>query len=170
MRCLSLLLVVAFLAPSQPARSSNKSLGTQLIEYYQRPANYRAVKRDVLSWHKTTTNGCVAFASTALRHIGFAIPEDGKRDGWGVSRITFSFSDFLQEAGFHKIKRAQELRPGDLVFTTGYPDHVFVFHSWKSKRKQLAQVIDNKGFKTKRWMTPRPGSSDAAFAYGLRRD
>lgn len=153
---------------SVSAEDHSARLGERLIEYYQAPHHYRAVKRDVLRWHKTTRNGCVAFASTALRHIGFAIPEKGKRDGWGVSRITFSFSAYLLEAGWTKLDDAKVLKPGDIVFTSGYPDHVFVFHSWSKKGKQLAKVIDNKGLLTKRRMVPVRGSHHSPFAYALR--
>src|SRR5688500_17370753 len=63
------------------------SVGDELRRYYASKAGYRAVKADVLRWHKTTRNGCVAFASTALRHVGVEIGERDTIDGEGISRI-----------------------------------------------------------------------------------
>jgi hypothetical protein len=146
----------------------SQSVNAQLIDYYSKANNYRRVKREVLAWHKTTKNGCVAFASTALRHIGIDVPLRGKRDGWGVSRITFAFSGYLEEAGWTRNDSANELEPGDLVFTTGYPDHVFVFHSWRDARRQLARVLDNKGYLLNRPMFPDTQHQLSAFAYALR--
>lgn len=148
--------------------SRTKNVNVKLVKYYSSPSNYKRVKREVLDWHKTTRNGCVAFVSTALRHVGFDIPERGKRNGWGVSRVTFAFSDFLEEAGWIRINDAKNIAPGDLAFTTGYPDHVFVFHSWSNSRRRVARILDNKGYLTRRAFTPGKGSNNSAFAYALR--
>src|SRR5688572_28335332 len=72
-------------------------INAELLRYYAKERHYRAVKKDVLEWHKTTKNACVAFVSEALRHIGVAIPRDGKIDGAGVSRITLAFSRHLED-------------------------------------------------------------------------
>ena len=164
----ALLPVVIFASPAG-AESVEVSDGARLADYFGTKKGYRAVKRDVLAWHKTTRNGCVAFASTALRHIGIAVPIDEKRDGWGVSRITFTFSDYLTgDLSWQRIEDPAALLPGDLVFTAGAPDHVFVFHSYKSKRRLIARAIDNQGRQTGRQLQPRAGSTTAAFAYALR--
>jgi hypothetical protein len=153
-----------------PARAerASQSITERLIDYYASAKNYRRVKRDVLRWHKTTRNGCVAFVSTALRNIGVDIPLREKRDGYGISRITFAFSGYLEERGWQRLDAAEQLRPGDVVFTTGYPDHVFVFHSWRERDEQSAKIIDNQGHLIDRAMFPLRGSDDAAFAYALR--
>jgi hypothetical protein len=169
MRCPQIILVATLLAiPMSSWADSRVSVNERLVEYYSKPVNYRRVRRDVLSWHKTTRNGCVAFVSTALRHIGYAVPLDGKRSGFGVSRITFAFSAYLRELGWKRITSTVELLPGDIVFTTGYPDHVFVFHSWSHQRRGLARVIDNQGHLKKRSLNPSAGSDTAAFSYALR--
>lgn len=165
---LSLLLSTPFSTRASANNLSEPGINARLVSYYSEARNYRRVRRDVLDWHKTTRNGCVAFASTALRHIGFDIPVRGKRDGWGVSRITFAFSDFLEEAGWTRIDNAADIAPGDLAFTTGYPDHVFVFHSWSNRRHRVARILDNKGYLARRAFTPAAGSSNSAFAYALR--
>ena len=63
---------------------------------------------------------------------------------------------------------ADELRPGDLVFTTGYPDHVFVFQRWADRSRRIARVLDNRSFAGARPLFPAPGSDVSAFAYALR--
>lgn len=168
LRFVVLFAILVNVASSASAKEAEGSVNARLISYYAKPGNYRRVKRDVLSWHKTTTNGCVAFASTALRHVGFDIPVDAKRDGWGISRITFAFSDFLEEKGWIRVERYDDLRPGDLAFSTGYPDHVFVFHSWSDVGHRVARVLDNRGFLSRRELSPREDSDTAPFAYALR--
>lgn len=160
-------LVCALLLLASPARADG--LTEQLFDYFSDKKNYKQVRRDVLEWHGTTRNGCVAFVSTALRHVGMDIPVRGKRDGWGISRITFAFSDYLeQEHAWTKMTDVAELVPGDIVFTDGYPDHVFLFHSWNNERKRIAVVIDNQGFAIRRRLRPKSGSDVAAFSYALR--
>ena len=159
------------------ARGETDEGGTnaKLIAYYKRAANYRAVKKDVLDWHKTTQNGCVAFASTALRHIGVDVPEDETIDGSGVSRITLAFSRWLEEhLGWRRVDAMADLRAGDVVFTAddpccdGYPAHVFVFHSWKDRKASVARVIDNQGFTHARPLVVDEGDDISPFAYALR--
>ena len=92
--------------------------GAELARYVASPANDRALRREVKRWHHTLTNGCVAYASTALRHVGVAIDERGKLDGDGISRLTRGFSRHLEDnLGWTRVTDAAALRPGDLVFT-----------------------------------------------------
>jgi hypothetical protein len=146
-----------------------------LHRYYGSRAGYLEVSRDVLGWHHTRLNGCVAFASTALRHVGVAIPRDAKIDGQGVSRITRSFSLYLEtELHWQRITAMAALRPGDIVFSTdapccpGYPDHVIVFDGWRDRTRAIANVIDNQGFRIARPMIQAAGSDVDGFAYALR--
>lgn len=162
--------LLALLLHVGPAHSQARSpgLGEQLADYYGKAKNYRKVKRDVMRWHKTTRNGCVAFASTALRHLGVNIPQDLKRDGFGVSRITFAFSAYLEEMAWVRSENFADLAAGDLVFTTGYPDHVFVFHSWADSKEARVHAIDNMGRMGMRRLFPKKGHAHSAFAYFLR--
>ena len=148
--------------------AAERDVGAELAAYAGSKKQYRAIRKDVLAWHKTSKNGCVAYASTALRHIGVNIPLRGVRDGWGVSRITFAFSDHLEKELSWTRVAMTALRPGDLVFTTGAPDHVFIFHSWASERRRVARAIDNQGHKHRRPLKPGTSSRLAAFAYALR--
>lgn len=160
------LVVLVCLVPSTALADTPNE---DLIAYYGVRANYKKVKRDVLGWHKTTRNGCAAFVSTALRHVGIDVPLREKRDGWGISRITFALSDYLiEDLDWQRIDEVDQLEPGDVAFTTGYPDHVFVFAGWKSRDRRVAKVIDNKGFKISRPLAPTTDSDLAAFAYALR--
>jgi hypothetical protein len=150
-------------------------LGDRLRRYYGSAEGYREVKRDVLRWHKTTRNGCVAFASTALRHVGVDLAETAKIDGEGVSRITRVFVHYLEdELGWTRVDASTDLAPGDLVFTTdapccpGYPAHVVMFDGWSDRRREIARVIDNQGWKRRRAMHPAPDSGTDPFRFALR--
>jgi hypothetical protein len=148
---------------------------TRLHHYYGTAAGYAEVTRDVLAWHKTRQNGCVAFASTALRRIGVAIPMDVKIDGRNVSRITRAFSRYLVETlNWQRIERLDDLRAGDILFSTdapccrGYPNHVAMFDGWLNRGKAIARVVDNQGFEIARPLIQAPDSDVDGFAYALR--
>lgn len=147
----------------------------KLHSFYGTRDGYAEVTRDVMKWHKTALNGCVAFASTALRHIGVDIPQDGKIDGQGVSRITRSFSLYLSDTlGWTRVTDMTELKPGDIAFTTdapcceGYPNHVMMFDGWSDKKRKIALVVDNQGFHVARGLIQPKGSDVDGFAYALR--
>jgi hypothetical protein len=132
------------------------------------------VKKDVLEWHKTTKNACVAFVSEALRHIGVAVPRHGKIDGAGISRITLAFSRYLEdELGWTRSTDLAALSPGDVIFTEddpccdGYPAHVMVFVEWKDRKRKVALIIDNQGFTHSRALTGG-GDEVSPYAYTLR--
>lgn len=169
---LALALALA-LATAGVARA--ETLGERLGAYYGTRRGYREVKADVLRWHKTTHNGCVAFASSALRRVGVDIGETTKVDGEGVSRITRAFVVFLEtQLAWQRITDPHELRAGDLVFTTdapccpGYPAHVVMFVRWRDPRRLVARVVDNQGFGTSRPLRPGAGTDVDPFAFALR--
>ncbi len=167
------LVVLALAAAPAPSVARPSPVGARLHRYLSRVDHDRSVRREVLAWHRTMRNGCVAFASTALRRIGVAVPEGGLRDGEGVSRITRAFSRFLEEElGWRRIARAPDLEVGDLVFTSdapccpGYPAHVFVFEGWRSRARGVALATDNQG--RRRARTLAGGRGVDRFAYALR--
>jgi hypothetical protein len=152
------------------------TLGERLVRDYGSARGYRSIKREVLAWHGTTRNGCVAFVSTALRRLGLPVPQDGvDADGHGVSRITIALARHL-EAALHwrRIDDPAALQPGDLVFTTdhpccvGIPEHVFVFAAWHDRARMQALAIDNQGRRYVRALRPDAPTSHAAFAWALR--
>lgn len=164
----ALLLVAALIVAPTAAAADN------LAAHLASKAHDRAVRKDVLRWHRTMSNGCVAYASTALRHIGVAIGERDKLDGDGISRLTRGFSRYLQDTlGWTRVDDPAALRAGDLVFTTdapccpGYPAHVYVFHGWIDRRGKIARISDNTGHRKSRPLFPRRADLDP-FAYALR--
>ncbi|MBZ0236599.1 MAG: hypothetical protein K8M05_30005 [Deltaproteobacteria bacterium] len=169
-----IVLVVGLVADAPAAGAERaRSTGDELSRYVSSPRNDRAVRREVKRWHRTLTNGCVAYASTALRHLGVDIAEQGKLDGDGISRLTRGFSRHLEDhLGWRRVTDARALRPGDLVFTVDvvpeYPAHVFVFHGWVDRRRAIARISDNTGHRKPRPLFPPEGSSVDPFAYALR--
>src|SRR5512138_320981 len=164
-------IVLVMLGGAGTARADTSKLHT----YYGTAKGYAKVTEDVLRWHGTRQNGCVAFASTALRHVGVEIPVDGKIDGQGVSRITRSFSRYLvEELGWTRVESIDELRAGDMLFSTdapccpGYPNHVSMFDGWSQRKKKIALVVDNQGFHIARPLVQSTGSDVDGFAYALR--
>jgi hypothetical protein len=156
-----------------PAAADDEGVAGRLTETYGTSAGYRAVKKDVLRWHGTTRNGCVAFASTALRRAGVAVPERGILDGEGISRITRVFVMYLEDQlGWTRITDPAALAPGDLFFTTdvipGYPSHVAMFTGWADRRRAIAWVNDNQGWRRRRALDPPAGSAIDPFAFALR--
>lgn len=174
MRPCLLVLALAMLA-SPVAAEKPRDVPTALKRYYGTRAGYAKVHRDVMGWHKTTQNGCVAFASTALRHIGIEIPFDVRKDGFSVSRITRAFSRYLAEdLGWERIEEPEALRPGDVVFTVdasccpGYPAHVMMFDGWLRRDRSVGAFVDNQGFRVARAMTGTPSRHVDGFGYALR--
>jgi hypothetical protein len=173
----ALIVVLAVLVPTLVTADPRPEpdLTARLHAYYATRAGYAKVHRDVMAWHKTTENGCVAFASTALRHIGVEIPLTGKKDGLGVSRITGAFARYLvEDLAWTRLEDPSKLRPGDLVFTTdhpccpGYPAHVMVFDGWARRDRSAGRFIDNQGFRVVRALEHTPGSLHDGFGYALR--
>jgi hypothetical protein len=167
------MLVLLLVMVASPAAAED--LTAKLHRYYGSRAGYAKVHRDVMGWHKTTQNGCVAFASTALRHIGVAIPKDVRKSGFSVSRITGAFSRYLSEdLEWTRVEDPDELRPGDVVFTTdapccpGYPAHVMIFDGWVRRDRSVGRFIDNQGFGVRRPMVQARRSDVDGFGYALR--
>ena len=167
--------IVLLLLMTSSAVADSDDLTAKLHRYYGTRAGYAKVHRDAMGWHKTTHNGCVAWASTALRHVGVAIPMDARKNGYKVSRITGAFARYLAEdLKWTRIEDAAELRPGDVVFTTdapccpGYPAHVMIFDSWAERDRSAARFIDNQGFRVRRPMVQDASSDVDGFGYALR--
>ena len=157
------------------ANAGKPDVPAKLHAYSGTSAGYAKVQRDVMGWHKTTRNGCVAFASTALRHIGIEIPFDVRKDGFSVSRITRAFSRYLSEdLGWERIESADALKVGDVVFTVdapccpGYPAHVMVFDGWLKADHSIGRFLDNQGFRVARAMAGNSQRDVDGFGYALR--
>ena len=131
---------------------------------------YRAVITDVRGWHQTLRNGCVAFVASALAQVGMTVPDERLSDSpWSnPARVTFSLDRYLADQGWTRIADPAALRAGDLVFTTGAPDHVMLFHGWADAAAQVAWVSDNQRRRARRALHPRPQSGIAAFGFARR--
>jgi hypothetical protein len=176
MRALLVVLLVA--VASVVAAPAHADTGADLVTWYGKRAHWKQVRREVLDWHGTTRNACVAFLSTALRDIGVDVPRDAEMEGERVSRLTRPMSLWLEDhLGWTRVDDLAALRPGDVVFTehAAYPWHVFVFVAWIDRDARVARVLDNHG-----WNQSRPLLGDVSgddldagrgitpFAYALR--
>jgi hypothetical protein len=149
----------------QPASGSK---GDLLMATYGQPKGYSTVEDHVLNWYGQKKEGCVAFASTALRMIGEPVPVADLRGDDAISIVTKPFVDHLINVlGYTRIDNLAEAKPGDIGVTVGdkvapdYPTHVYLFAEWDSQEKLLARVIDNQGF---RHLRPLLASQEARFA------
>jgi hypothetical protein len=171
----ALALVIACTAPA-----AAEPIGPELADYLGSRRGFKKVRKDVLGWHKTMRNGCVAMVSTALRHLGVEVPQREQRDGMGVSRITLALQLYLQDdLGWTRFELASEddddgLVQGDLIFTTdaaccpGVPAHVMVFLGWKDRERRIAWVVDNQGARHDRDLDGSAEHGVSAAVFGLR--
>ncbi|CAF1130351.1 unnamed protein product [Didymodactylos carnosus] len=134
-----------------------------LNSYYSVYGNYRSVYDDVMSWFGATRLGCVAFLTTAMRHVEIEIPQEGTINGKGISINTEGFESYLKNVlkWTVYVDAADQLRPGDVVITQdregyiGHPDHVYMFHQWLDQNEGIALVIDNQLNTEKDFIHPR---------------
>lgn len=149
--------------------------GQEFSDFFTNEANYQRVYRNVMSWFGSTSNACVAFASTALRFLGVNIPQNGIWNGERVSLLTRPFSSYLEnKLGWIRIRNSASLQPGDLVFTVdeptapGYPAHVFMHAGYADEARQISWAVDNQGFTHPRALAGDVKKDYSAFAYALR--
>jgi lysozyme family protein len=135
-------------------RKNADSATARLHRFYSVEGNYQSVYDDVMEWRGTTYLSCVAFLSTALRFSGYEVPRILDDTGHQTWEWTQSLSNYLISQGWHKSENANELEPGDVVFTiatgtgdeAGVPDHVYMFSGWDDEDRENAWVIDNQKF------------------------
>ena len=136
-------------APATVEGSRNR----RLLEWYRIPSNYNRV----LAAAGGTRNMCANFVTWALEKSGaLHIPRDaryvGFDDRWpsSVRMWAPSLARYLEkEHDFKRVYRSEDMKPGDILFTTGSNgsyNHVFMIESWVDKSAALARVIDNQGF------------------------
>lgn len=91
----------------------------------------------------SSTNACVYFIAEVLRQNDFNVPK-------GVGNIA-EIIGILEEKGWQKQRDYENLRPGDICFTTdgkgdknGIPTHTYVFMKWvKEGNYDYAYICDN---------------------------
>lgn len=159
---------VAVTVAARPATAGGDA-GPAAARLVATDAGYRTVIRDLLGWHGTRHNGCVAFVTTALRQVGVEVPDETPAGPWSnPARVTFSLDRHLADQGWARIDDPAALRAGDVVFTTGAPDHVMLFHGWANAHAQVARVSDNQRHGYRRPLRPAPGSALAGFGFARR--
>lgn len=149
--------------------------GSEFAAFFSNEANYNRVYWNVMGWFGSTKNGCVAFASTALRFMGASISIDTIYNGERASLLTRPFSSFLENRlGWQRIGSSKELKPGDLVFTVdeprapGYPAHVFMHNGYADTARTISLAVDNQDFTHERALAGDVKKDYSAFAYALR--
>jgi hypothetical protein len=149
-------------------------LGSKINDYYSSANGYAKVKADVMGWYGTTSQGCVAFASTALRHMGVNIPKHIMFEGEDASLVTLPFSKYMQKVlKWQMITDSNLLQPGDVVLTQenndpGYPAHTFIFSGWSNKAAGTGWIIDNQGPVHQRNIFGYAEFNMTPFAYAFR--
>lgn len=121
--------------------SKSITLSTMLSDYLSTEKNRNSVAERANELHGGTLhNSCVYYASEALRRVGVEIPDS-------MSLIP-PFIDELEKHGFKTSYDLDELKPGDICFTTdvngvfgGRPTHTYIFMGWESKG--VARIVDN---------------------------
>jgi lysozyme family protein len=158
-------------SPSLPS-----SITQRLYNFYSKRENYEAVYDNVMGWYGKTSQGCVAFLSSALRLSGYEVPKTTPSDG-DVSLVTTDFSEYLVKENWKKFDKENNLQAGDVVFTipdaaSDYPNdsaHVYMFAGWNDESGRIAWVIDNQGFTHQRNILAGGGGFNfTPFWYFLR--
>jgi lysozyme family protein len=165
---------LAVIPTRQPTPIGSGSITAQLSSFYNLSSNYDIVYDDVMDWYGTTSNACVAFASTALRLSWYDVPKTENSIG-NISLFTGAFSQYLEDQGWHRSQNSGDLSVGDVVFTDdggwgdGIPMHVYVFAGWADENNKVAWVIDNQDFTHERNIDKGGGGFNfTPFAYFLR--
>jgi hypothetical protein len=130
-------------------------INEKLYEYYSVRGNYNAVYDDVEQWFapkndgSATHNGCAAFCSTAIDHIGVDVPH---------TMMAQSLADILIARGWRKVTNPSLVKRGFILVTQdnpeypGYAAHIFVLGS-SIDVHGYALAIDNQGFMYRRNIT-----------------
>lgn len=131
---------------SAETSSANKStsLSENLFTYLSIKENRNSVAKRANELHGGTMhNSCVYVASEALRRVGIEIPDS-------MSWIP-TFIEELKRQGFKTSYNLEDLKPGDICFTTdvngvagGRPTHTYIFMSWESPG--VARIVDNQSY------------------------
>jgi hypothetical protein len=116
----------------------------KVYTYLQDEANQRKVYEKAVELNGgDSANTCVYFVAEVLRRNDVFI------DKWTSN--TKQLIKILEEKGWQKIYNYEELKPGDLVFTTdhlgnkkGIPSHTYIFMGWVEDGSfDYAYICDN---------------------------
>jgi hypothetical protein len=126
----------------------------------------------------SSANTCVYFIAEVMRRNNFNVPNETNN----ISQII----DLLKEKGWRKQSNYEDLKPGDICFTTdgegnknGMPTHTYVFMKWvKEGSYDYAYICDNQAKDYKGMIyhirnigiiDKANGSSKDAFAFFMKR-
>ncbi|HEU5057979.1 MAG TPA: hypothetical protein VFU21_15715 [Kofleriaceae bacterium] len=161
--------VVMVTVPDVADAGHSASVGAEVARLLDQDDGYRAVVSDMLRWHRTRRRGCVAFVTSALRQVGFEVPDERPAGPWSnPARVTFSLDAYLADRGWLRVANPGQLVAGDVVFTEGAPDHVMVFHGWADRGGAVALVSDNRRHRYRRPLRPAAGDEQSGFAFARR--
>lgn len=121
--------------------TESDTLSQALYTYLSTQENRASVGDRANELHGGTMhNSCVYFASEALRRAGVKIPDS-------MAWIP-TFIEELESQGFKTSYDLEQLKPGDICFTTdvngvvgGRPTHAYIFMGWESPG--VAWIADN---------------------------
>lgn len=153
---------VALSAWTTPARAENWNVARALPQVLASKAEYNFIAK-----HRTnrSRNESVAFVANALRHIGLPIDGDMAKGPWATQAgATVALDGYLEHQGWEKLTDVGELAAGDLVFTTGSPAHVLIFHGWADRSRTIAYVSDNQSHRYQRALVASMRPAGFAFA------
>ena len=123
------------------APREQSKLQTSLYNYLSVAANRNSVEKAARRLNRGNYhNICIYYASESLRRVGYKVPR----------RIckTRELIYYLKSEGWKVSYNLQELKPGDICFTTnnilGAPSHAHIFMEWvKLGSTENAYVVDN---------------------------
>jgi hypothetical protein len=131
----------SFASKATAATEKQSKLQTSLYNYLTIPANRKSIEKSARRLNRGNHhNTCVYFVSESLRRVGLMVPKSVCN--------TRQLVPFLKSKGWKVSYNLQELKPGDICFTTnnalGSPSHAHVFMGWvKSGSTDYAYIVDN---------------------------
>jgi hypothetical protein len=126
------------------AEDKNYNFDEKIFDFLKSNENRKYIYSKVVKGNKgNSSNACVYFLAELLRENNFMVSNETKK----VSEIL----KILKEDGWEKHSNYEELKPGDICFTTdsdgnkdGIPSHTYVFMEWvKEGKYDFAYVCDN---------------------------
>ncbi|MBD7912912.1 hypothetical protein [Clostridium cibarium] len=139
-----ILVIKAIIGSKICTEDRSYNLDEKIFNFLQSNENRKYIYSKAVKRNKgNSSNTCVYFLAELLRENNFMVPNETKK----VSEVL----KMLKEDGWKKHSNYEELKPGDICFTTdsdgnkdGIPTHTYVFMKWvKEGSYDFAYVCDN---------------------------
>ncbi|MBU3145034.1 hypothetical protein [Clostridium sp. CF012] len=158
-------------------QAENLSLNENVYSFLEDKGNRIDAYNSAIKLNQgSSENTCVYFISEVLRRNNFDVPAQTSNTSQIIS--------LLKEKGFKKRSDYENLKPGDICFTTddngGFPTHTYIFMKWvKEGNYDYAYICDNqaKDYKGKIYhirninvVTKSNGFNKDAFAFFMKRN